>query len=273
MPAAFDALSARIIEDTGFEAMLLSGSGIAASHLGVPDLGIMSFGEVAEQARNIARRVSVPVIADADTGFGGLLNLRRTVEEFEEAGVAGMQLEDQVMPKQCGHLGVPQVIPAEEMMEKIQVVRQTRRDPDFFLIARSDSLTPLGFDEAVRRGQLYAEAGADAVFIEAPRDVEQVRQIPGLVPAPCVAIVVEGGKSPLLDVAEMTEMGYRILYFPGTAIISATTAMLQDLAELRQTGSVKKLAERGVGFRKIQELAGLEDFQGFETQIRSKKKV
>lgn len=267
VPAAFDMLSARIIEEVGFDVMLLSGSGVAASHLGAPDLGIMSFAEVAEQARNMARSVSIPVIADADTGFGGVLNLRRTVEEFEAAGVAGMQLEDQVMPKQCGHLGVPQVVPAEEMLQKIRVVQETRRDPDFFLIARTDALTPCGYEEALRRGKLYGEAGADAVFVEAPREIEQVREIPRHMPAPCVAIVVEGGKSPLLDVAELAEMGYRILYYPATAIISAATAMLRDLTELKETGSVKKLADRLVSFRKIQELAGVEDYRSFEDRI------
>jgi 2-methylisocitrate lyase-like PEP mutase family enzyme len=268
VPAAFDMLSARIIERAGFEAVLLSGSGVAASHLGVPDLGLMSFAEVLEQARNMARCVEIPVIADVDTGFGGLLSLRRTVEEFEQAGVAGLQLEDQTMPKQCGHLGVPAVIPADEMVQKIRLVQEVRQNSDFFLIARTDALSGCGYEEAVRRGQLYAEAGADAVFIEAPRELEQVREIPQRVPAPCVAIVVEGGKSPLLDAAELAEMGYRIIFFPATAIVSATTAMLSALKELRETGSVKKLADRVVGFRTIQELVGLEKQQRFETKFQ-----
>lgn len=268
VPAAFDMLSARVIEQAGFEAVLLSGSGVAASHLGVPDLGLMSFAEVLEQARNMARCVEIPVIADVDTGFGGLLSLRRTVEEFEQAGVAGLQLEDQTMPKQCGHLGVPAVIPADEMVQKIRLVQEVRQNSDFFLIARTDALSGCGYEEAVRRGQLYAEAGADAVFIEAPRELEQVREIPQRVPAPCVAIVVEGGKSPLLDAAELAEMGYRINFFPATAIVSATTAMLSALKELKETGSVKKLADRVVGFRTIQELVGLEEQQNFETKFQ-----
>ncbi len=268
VPAAFDMLSARIIEQAGFEAVLLSGSGVAASHLGVPDLGLMNFAEVLEQARNMTRCVEIPVIADVDTGFGGLLSLRRTVEEFEQAGVAGLQLEDQTMPKQCGHLGVPAVIPAEEMLQKIRLVQEVRQNSDFFLIARTDALSGCGYEEAVRRGQLYAEAGADAVFIEAPRELEQVREIPQRVPAPCVAIVVEGGKSPLLDAAELAEMGYRIIFFPATAIVSATTAMLSALKELRETGSVKKLADRVIGFRTIQELVGLEEQQRFETKFQ-----
>lgn len=268
VPAAFDMLSAQIIEQAGFEAVLLSGSGVAASHLGVPDLGLMSFAEVLEQARNMARCVEIPVIADVDTGFGGLLSLRRTVEEFEQASVAGLQLEDQTMPKQCGHLGVPAVIPADEMLQKIRLVQEVRQNSDFFLIARTDALSGCGYEEAVRRGQLYAEAGADAVFIEAPRELEQVREIPQRVPAPCVAIVVEGGKSPLLDAAELAEMGYRIIFFPATAIVSATTAMLSALKELRETGSVKKLADRVVGFRTIQELVGLEEQQDFETKFQ-----
>ncbi len=268
VPAAFDMLSARVIEQAGFEAVLLSGSGVAASHLGVPDLGLMSFAEVLEQARNMARCVEIPVIADVDTGFGGLLSLRRTVEEFEQAGVAGLQLEDQIIPKQCGHLGVPAVIPADEMVQKIRLVQEVRQNSDFFLIARTDALSGCGYEEAVRRGQLYAETGADAVFIEAPRELEQVREIPQRVPVPCVAIVVEGGKSPLLDAVELAEMGYRIIFFPATAIVSAMTAMLSALKELRETGSVKKIADQVVGFRTIQELVGLEEQQNFETKFQ-----
>ena len=273
IPAAYDVLSARIIEEAGFETVLLSGSGIAASHLGVPDLGIISYSEVAAMARNTARAVSIPVIADVDTGFGGLQNLRRTVEDFEQTGIAAIQLEDQAMPKQCGHLGVPRVIEAEEMVEKIAAVREARRSSDFHLIARTDALTPLGFDEALRRGKMYAEAGADAIFIEAPQDVEQVRSIPKEIPAPCVSIVVEGGKSPMLDAAELAEMGYRLLYFPATAIISAATAMAENLEELRRSGSVRKIAERVVGFRKIQELVGLADCKSFETKLTSVESV
>ena len=269
VPAAYDVLSARIIEEAGFDAVLLSGSGIAASHLGVPDLGIISYAEVAAMARNTARAVSVPVIADVDTGFGSLLTLRRTVEDFEQAGIAAIQLEDQAIPKQCGHLGVPRVVEAEEMLDRIAAVLEARRGSDFYLIARTDAMTPLGFDEALRRGRLYAEAGADAVFIEAPQTAEQIQEIPKQVPAPCVSIVVEGGKSPMLDADELAGMGYRILYFPATAIISAATAMLANLAELKETGSVRRIAERVVGFRRIQELVGLVDCQKFEKRVTS----
>lgn len=165
-------------------------------------------------------------------------------------------------------LQIDQVARIDVALQVGELEQEVRQNSDFFLIARTDALSGCGYEEAVRRGQLYAEAGADAVFIEAPRELEQVREIPQRVPAPCVAIVVEGGKSPLLDAAELAEMGYRIIFFPATAIVSATTAMLSALKELRETGSVKKLADRVVGFRTIQELVGLEEQQNFETKFQ-----
>jgi carboxyvinyl-carboxyphosphonate phosphorylmutase len=236
-PGAYDGFSARLVEAAGFPVVYMTGAGTAASHLGQPDLGLATLTEMASHAAHLATCVSIPLIADADTGYGNALNVVRTVREYARAGVAGLHLEDQVAPKKCGHLAGKQVIPAKEFADKIRAAAQYRTDPDFVVIARTDARAVTGLDDAIERGNLYAEAGADVIFVEAPETGEELERVAREVKAPLLANMVAGGKTPAVKVAELERLGFKIVIFPAVCMNAAIAAIEGALARLDATGT------------------------------------
>ena len=233
-PGAYDCITARLVEQAGFSAVYMTGAGTAAT-LGYPDYGLVTMSEMADNAGRLAAAVRIPVIADADTGYGNELNVVRTVREFEQRGVAGIHIEDQGFPKKCGHLENKVVIPLEEYAAKIRAAAAAKRDPDFLIIARTDARAVLGFEEAIRRAKAALEAGADMAFVEAPQTREEVAAVPRLVHGPCLLNVVWRGKTPDIPLDEAQAIGYKLAILPAvlfTAVIGVCDAML---AELRRT--------------------------------------
>jgi carboxyvinyl-carboxyphosphonate phosphorylmutase len=233
-PGAYDGISARLVEAAGFPAVYMTGAGTAASHLGQPDLGLTTLTEMAGHAARLAACISVPLIADADTGYGNALNVIRTVREYERAGVAGLHLEDQVAPKKCGHIAGKQVVPAREFARKIRAAAEHRTDPDLVIIARTDARAVTGLDDAIERGNLYAEAGADVIFVEAPQTEEELGRVAREVRAPLLANMVAGGKTPPVKVGELERLGFRIAIFPAVCMGAAIPAMERALGLLRE---------------------------------------
>ncbi len=262
-PGAFDVLSARIIAMAGFEAVYMTGYGTSASVIGQPDVGLLTMSEMAERARNIAAAVEVPVIADGDTGFGNPLNVRRTVQAYEAAGAAAIQLEDQVFPKRCGHMLGRRVIPAEEMVQKIRAAVEARQDPDFVIIARTDARTSLGLEEALRRGRLYAEAGADLLFIESPESLDELRQIPAAFPGtPTLANMIEGGRTPFLPAAELNALGFALALYPTGPLYAAAKAVTAYAETLKASGTTE--GADIIRFEAFNTLIGLPDYTRLE---------
>jgi carboxyvinyl-carboxyphosphonate phosphorylmutase len=231
-PGAYDAISALTIQQAGFEAAYMTGSGTAAS-LGFPDLGLVTMSEMVENAARIARAVDLPVIADADTGYGNELNVTRTVREYESRGVAGLHIEDQVSPKRCGHLDGKEVVPREDFVSKIRAAVLARRSADFLIIARTDSRAVLGLDEAIARAREALAAGADMAFVEAAQTLEEVAAIPRLVGGPCLLNMVSGGKTPVVGLDDAQAMGYRLSILPGILFRSAIATFDRVLADLK----------------------------------------
>jgi carboxyvinyl-carboxyphosphonate phosphorylmutase len=236
-PGAYDGFSARLIEAAGFTCVYMTGAGTAASHLGQPDLGLATMTEMAAHARHLSSCVSLPVIADADTGYGNVLNVVRTVREYERAGVAGLHLEDQVAPKKCGHIAGKQVIPAREFADKIRAAAEYRTDPDFVIIARTDARAVTGLDDAIERGNLYAEAGADVIFVEAPQTEEEIHRVAREVRAPLLANMVQGGRTPAVKADALERLGFKIAIFPAVCMAAAVSAIEGALARLKETGT------------------------------------
>jgi carboxyvinyl-carboxyphosphonate phosphorylmutase len=236
-PGAYDGISARLIERQGFKAVYMTGAGTAASVLGQPDIGLTTLTEMATHAAHIASCVALPVIADADTGYGNPLNVIRTVREYERAGVAAIHLEDQVSPKKCGHISGKTVIPAREFAEKIRAASENRTDPDFIIIARTDARAVNGLDDAIERALLSREAGADVIFIEAPTSGEEIERIAREVKAPLLSNQVPGGRTPAFTASQLEKLGYKIVIFPAVGFMAATLAMEKALAELKTTGT------------------------------------
>lgn len=235
-PGVFDMVSARVADTAGFDALYMTGYGVSASRLGLPDAGLTSYADMVDQARRLVAGISAPLVADADTGFGGLLNVRHTVEGYEAAGVAAIQLEDQEFPKKCGHAQGRRVIDTADMVKKIEVAVDGRTSDDFLVIARTDARTSLGLDEAIARGKAYAAAGADMVFIESPETEDEFARIADEIDAPLVANMVEGGFSPLLPAERLGELGYTLVIFPTMGLFAATAAMQQAYGALRSEG-------------------------------------
>src|SRR5579863_5963515 len=233
-PGAYDCITARLIERAGYDAVYMTGAGTAAT-LGYPDFGLVTMSEMVANAGRIATAVGVPVIADADTGYGNELNVVRTVREYEVAGVAGIHIEDQGFPKKCGHLDDKEIVPREDWLAKIRAAAQSRRSPDFLVIARTDSRAVAGFDEAVARANAALAAGADMAFVEAPQTLDEVAAVPRLVAGPCLLNVVRGGKTPDLDLREAERMGYRLAIVPGLLAKSVVGICEAVLAELKTT--------------------------------------
>ena len=246
-PGVWDGLSARLVARAGFPAAYATGGGIARS-MGYPDLGLLSLSEIASRLANIVEHAGVPVIADADTGYGNALNAQRAVREFERAGVAALHLEDQTFPKRCGHYDDKSVVPAAEMAQKLRAARDAMTDSDIVLIARTDALAVEGLDAAVERAQAYAAAGADVIFIEAPVSMEQIEAIARRVPQPKLINMFQGGKTPLVPVARLKALGYQIVIIPSDLQRAAIRAMDDVLAAIARDGSSAALAERMASF-------------------------
>jgi len=261
MPGAHDSLVARIIEKAGFQAVTLGGYPATATLLGKPDVSLLSMTEMVEYTRRICGAVDVPVFTDGDTGYGNVTNVYRTVKEMERAGVAGMFIEDQVFPKRCGHMEGKQVIPAEEMVAKIKAALDARTDLDFVLMARTDALAVHGIEEAIRRGNLYREAGADLIFIEAPQTIEEMKRINREVDAPTMANNVEGGKSPLLTAKKLESIGYNVVVFPIASTYCIAKAVTDLMNELKEKGTTESFLDRMITFTAFNELVGLPDIR------------
>ena len=271
-PGAENAFTAKIIEQTGgFQAVYMTGSGTAASLIGTPDIGLLTMTEMVTQARNLAMATNLPVIADANTGYGDVLNVMRTVREYEISGVAAIHIEDQVAPKRCGHFEGKQVISQDEMVSKIKAAVDAREDPDFVLIARTDARAPLGLDEAIKRAQAYVEAGADVIFVEAPQSAEEIRVIVQSINAPLLVNMVEGGKTPILTTRELEEMGVKIVIFPIDAQCVAAKAIQELMQELKVTGGVKGFAHRRVTFEEYQSITGFARYKETEKKYYGEK--
>jgi 2-methylisocitrate lyase-like PEP mutase family enzyme len=234
-PGCYDCITARLVARAGFDAVYMTGAGTAAT-LGFPDYGLTTMTEMVDNAARIADTVELPLIADADTGFGNELNATRAVRAFEKAGVAGIHIEDQVFPKKCGHLDSKQVIPQADYIAKIAAAADARRDRDFVLIARTDARAPLGFEVAIERANRALEAGADIAFVEAPQTLEELEQVPRLVAGPCLLNVVHKGKTPAIDFATAERFGFRLAIVPGLLFATVLGAGAQALEELKQIG-------------------------------------
>ncbi len=255
LPGAYDALTARLAERAGFKACFTTGFGFAATVLGMPDLGLLTMSETMERVRHIVRALSVPLVADMDTGYGNALNVVRTVRECVALGVAGIILEDQEWPKKCGHFEGKRVIPAEEQAAKLRAAVDARGDDDLVIIGRTDARQPLGLEEAIGRGKLYRDAGADVVFIEAPRSVEELREVAQAIPdAPLFANMIEGGKTPLLRSAELQELGYKMVVYPLSALFSAATAVEETYRALFQQKTTAARQEAMVSLGQFEEI-------------------
>lgn len=265
LPGAYDALSARIAEQTGFEAVVLGGFATTASMMAMPDFGILNQGEVIRTARYVAQAVNIPVIVDADTGYGGPINAIRTVQELELAGVQGMIIEDQVWPKRCGEMMGKKVIPMEEFEQKLLAALEARKNPKKFLItARTDSLSVLGMDEALKRANRYHELGADIVYVEGPRNKEEMKIISKNVPGPLTALHIEGGISPDISVEAYEEMGYKLIGFVLSTVFAAAKAIKNVLEELKTTRSTKNYEPKMVNFFEFTEMVGLNKLYALE---------
>ena len=266
-PGAYDCLSAAVIERAGFPAVYMTGAGTSISRTGYPDIGLTTMSEMVANAAAIARTVSVPVIADADTGYGDVLQARRTVREYERAGVAGIHIEDQESPKRCGHLDDKRVVPQEEMVRKLHAALDAREDDDFTIIARCDALAVTGWDDALRRCEAYVEAGADALFLEALQTREQAAYVTGRFDVPVLYNFVETGKSPLLPVSELEALGFKLVIFPISAMLAALRTMTDLMRELREAGTTAHLvADRMVSIRECFETVGLSDMLALDAE-------
>ncbi len=263
-PGVHDLVSLRLANTFGFEALYMTGFGVVASHLGLPDAGLATYADMVGRVKQIASMATAPLIADGDTGYGGLLNVRHTVRGYEEAGASAIQLEDQEFPKKCGHTPGRRVIPVEDMVRKIRVAAEARSSPDFLIIARTDARTALGLDEALRRAEAYAKAGADILFVESPESLEEMRKIGERFELPLVANMVEKGRTPVLSKTELESLGYRLAIFPVSALLAAVKAMGGIYAHIKATGSSKDAPVALEDFAALTKLMGFEEVWEFE---------
>jgi 2-methylisocitrate lyase-like PEP mutase family enzyme len=265
-PGCFDGLSARLVEEAGFEAAYLSGGAVARS-MGIPDIGLVTMSEVIERAAQVVSAVKIPVIADADTGYGNAVNLVRSVKEFERTGVAAIHIEDQITPKRCGHLDGKEVIPTAEMEKKLEAALASRSDPDFCIIARTDARGVHGLEDAIHRGRAFAKLGVDAVFVEAPQSEAELEEIPRALPnVPLLVNVFKGGKTPMLTVDRLQQLGYRIAIYPSETQRAAIHAMRQALGLLKRDGTTEKMDDALTTFKERDKVVGLDEWQQLEKQ-------
>ena len=263
-PGVFEMISARIADRIGFKALYMTGYGVSGSHLGLADAGLVTFRDMVERARTIAEGTSAPLIADADTGFGGLLNVRQTVRGYEAAGVQAIQIEDQEMPKKCGHTPNRRVIPAADMCRKIEVAVAARQRDDTLIIARTDSRTALGLDEAIKRGQAYAKAGADIVFVEAPETEAEFERVGGEIDAWLLANMVPTGKSPVVAADRLKAYGFNVAIYPVAGMTVACAAIEANYRYLSEHGSTDGTPVPAYTMTQLHELMGFPDIWEFE---------
>jgi len=268
-PGCFDGLSARLVEEAGFEAAYFSGGAVARS-MGLPDIGLVTMSEVIERAAQVVSAVKIPVIADADTGYGNAINLVRTVREYERVGVTAIHIEDQITPKRCGHLDGKEVISLPEMIKKLEAALASRADPDFCIIARTDARGVHGLDDAISRARAFAQLGVDAVFVEAPQSESELEQIPRALPnIPLVVNVFKGGKTPMLPAERLEKMGYRIAIYPSETQRAGIYAMRQALSLLKRKGTTEAMDEALTTFKERDTIVGLDDWQELERKFLS----
>lgn len=263
-PGIFDGISAAIADRMGFDALYMTGYGTVASHLGLPDAGLATYSDMVNRVATFAGACSTPIIADGDTGYGGLLNVDHAVRGYERAGAAAIQIEDQEFPKKCGHTPGRRVIPLEDMVKKIRVAVAARTSPDFLIIARTDARTTLGLDEALRRGEAYARAGADILFIESPESEAEMAKICATLDKPLIANLVEGGRTPVLSRAALEELGYRIAIFPASGFLAAGTALRTIYRTILDEGSTAGHEETLYPFNDFSKLMGFERVWEFD---------
>jgi 2-methylisocitrate lyase-like PEP mutase family enzyme len=264
---AFGPLPAKLAEQAGFEAVYVPGGGIALSRLGIADVGLVTMTEMVDSAGAIARSVQVPVIADADTGFGNQLNVQRTVREYERAGVAGIHIEDQTFPKRCGQFNRKSLIPLEEAAQKIRAAVDAKSDPDFLVIARCDALSVAGMDEVVRRCNAYREAGADMLFVESPRSIEDITEIPQRIPGAHLFNMSASRKTPAMSVDALTRLGYKVMILPNFSALAAIKAMSEVFADIKRAGTVAGILDRCATFQEFTALGGLQEFEEVEKRF------
>ena len=263
-PGVADALNARLVTREGFKVIYMTGSGTTASRLGMPDIGLLTMTEMVDNAGRIADASGLPVIADADTGYGGPINVQRTTRAYERAGVAGIHIEDQQWPKRCGHLQGKTLIPAAEMAAKVRAATDAREDKDFVVIARTDALSVEGFEQALDRGRLYEEAGADMIFIEAPNTPDQLAAVPRSFRVPTLFNMASSGKTPFLSAQEIQKLGFKVVIYPNFMLLAAVTAAQGVLRELKKTGSIAGLANKITTFTELFDLVGMREVQELE---------
>ncbi len=272
-PGAADALTARLIAKHGFDAIYMTGAGTTAVRLGMPDVGLLTMTEMVDNAQRIAEASQLPLIADADTGYGGPLNVQRTVRAYERAGVAAIHIEDQQWPKRCGHLAGKSLIPAEDMVGKIRAGLDARTDSNFMLIARTDALAVEGFERAMDRCREYAEAGADMIFLEAPSKPEHLAAIPKAFGKPTLYNMASSGKTPFLPADEIQKLGFKLVIYPNFTLLSAITAISHTLTELKRTGSIAEVAKNIASFQEFFNLVGMKEVQEAEAKYGVNEKT
>jgi len=268
IPGVYDAIGAKIVEKVGFEAMFQTGYGTSATLLGMPDYGFIGSTETADNARRICHAVSVPVIVDADTGYGNALTVDKLVHELETAGASGIFLEDQKWPKRCGHMKGKEVIPKDEYAEKLQAALDARSDKDFIIVARTDARATEGLDKAIERGLFYKKIGADAIFIEAPKTIQEMQKIGNSINAPLVANMIEGGATPISSKSKLHSMGFKIILYPLSVLFSNTFATFQTLKELKRFGITKKSKKKMVNFDQFNEIVELSKYTKLEKRYK-----
>jgi 2,3-dimethylmalate lyase len=269
LPGVFDALSAKIAQHVGFEAMFQTGYGSAASLLGLPDFGFLNAGENIENARRIIRAVDLPVIVDVDTGYGNPLTVWKIVNDLIAYGGSGIFLEDQVWPKRCGHMRGKEVIGADEYIQKLRAALAASSNKDFTIVARTDARAPLGFDEAIERGKMYYKEGADVVFVEAPQSEDELREIPKKIDAPLLANMIENGVTPNFSANELKSMGYSMVVFPLSGLYGATYAMKKIFSHLKKNGTTKRCTDMMLNFNEFNDLVELSKFMQMEEKYQS----
>ena len=268
IPGVYDAIGAKIVEKVGFEAMFQTGYGTSATLFGMPDYGFIGSTETVDNARRICRVVSVPVIVDADTGYGNALSVWKLVQELENAGASGIFLEDQRWPKRCGHMQGKEVVSIDEYSEKLQAALDARSDKNFIIVARTDARATEGLDKAIERGLYYKKVGADVIFVEAPKTIQEMKKIGNSINAPLVANMIEGGATPISSETKLHEMGFKIILYPLSVLFSNTYATLQILRELKRSGTTRKLNKKLVNFDQFNDLVELKKYRKLEKQYK-----
>lgn len=269
LPGVYDALTAKIAEDVGFETAFQTGYGTSASLLGMPDFGFLNAGETLENAKRIINSVNIPILVDIDTGYGNPLNVWKIVKDLERIGAKGIFLEDQVWPKRCGHMTGKTVISKEEYILKLQAAIDAREDNEFIIVARTDSLAQFGIEEAIERGKEYKRIGADVIFIEAPKTIDQMELIAKEIKAPLLANMIEEGITPNLTADQLRKMGFKMVVFPLSALYSATFAIKQTLQTLKKTGTTKELKNKMITFQEFNDLVNLSAYSKLEKKYSS----